>query len=80
VLNLDETIAVTQNFVDVANLRNVVEYLAYSDCALHDRFLSAIEHQRPDLLAYTKPVRSDWDAMLDDGHTRGDGADFKLSF
>ena len=51
-LNLDDTIAVTQNFVDQANLANVAEYLRYSDCALHDRchfssfrLLSLISHR-----------------------------------
>lgn len=37
-LNLDDTIAVTQNFVDLSNLVNVVDYLRYSDCALHDKY------------------------------------------
>jgi hypothetical protein len=70
VLNVDDTIAVTQNFVDLANLPNVIEYLHYSDPSLHHRFVTALQEKRPTLLLNAvKPInkqQSQWDALVED--------------
>src|SRR3954471_20607657 len=55
VFNVDETVAVRQNFVDRANLANSVDYLKHEHCDLHDKFVRAIEEKRPDLLLLIRP-------------------------
>ncbi|DBA74433.1 hypothetical protein WJX77_011321 [Trebouxia sp. C0004] len=65
-LNLEESIAVTQNYVSSANLQHVVDFLKggraelVSGCPfeqrgrLHDAFLSALQQQRPQVLKELK--------------------------
>ena len=62
-LNLEESVAVTQNYVGTANLPHVLAFLRsrsaalVSGCeegqrgALYDRFVAALKAKRPELLA-----------------------------
>ena len=64
VLNLSESVAVTQNFVGASNLGKVLEFLnsphadslvsgvetAEERATLHDRFVAALREQRPEVM------------------------------
>jgi hypothetical protein len=67
VLNMEETIAVTQNFVDHANLCNVVSYLKFHKPDLHDKFLKNLEDKKPDVFSeYVGNKKSSWDKMMEE--------------
>eukprot|EP01128_Nolandella_sp_AFSM9_P011225 TRINITY_DN7948_c0_g1_i1.p1 TRINITY_DN7948_c0_g1~~TRINITY_DN7948_c0_g1_i1.p1 ORF type:complete len:500 (+),score=107.55 TRINITY_DN7948_c0_g1_i1:47-1546(+) len=53
VLNLDDTIAVTQNFVNDVNLPNVISFLQSRTPDLAEKFVSALGEKHPDILTPT---------------------------
>eukprot|EP01126_Amoeba_proteus_P014545 TRINITY_DN1641_c0_g1_i10.p1 TRINITY_DN1641_c0_g1~~TRINITY_DN1641_c0_g1_i10.p1 ORF type:complete len:196 (+),score=46.98 TRINITY_DN1641_c0_g1_i10:1215-1802(+) len=70
VLNLDCTIAVTQNFVDHVNCPDVMSYLKFHKPSIHDSFLRKLEECDPHLLLSVKKKcsqeeKSDWDRLVE---------------
>ena len=79
VLNLDETVAVTQNFVDHVNYPDVCGYLNYHKPELYETFIGAMEEQKPEafkrLERPVKKEKSEWEKFMEE-----DDGDFVLSF
>eukprot|EP01127_Copromyxa_protea_P020131 TRINITY_DN6672_c0_g1_i1.p1 TRINITY_DN6672_c0_g1~~TRINITY_DN6672_c0_g1_i1.p1 ORF type:complete len:475 (+),score=89.17 TRINITY_DN6672_c0_g1_i1:178-1425(+) len=78
VLNMEETIAVRQNFVDHVNLPSVISYLAFHKPELHKQFVEALKEKMPSVyqnyLDNLEASKSDWDKMLEeDGDDDDDG-------
>lgn len=72
VLNLDETIAVTQNFVDEYNLENVCSYLETTKPELYAQFMGGLQTQKPDFYEKaTKKKLSEWDEMMNEDDQGG---------
>ncbi len=73
---MEETIAVTQNFVDRVNLPNVVSYLKFHKPELHYKFLQGLEAQKPEVylefLRNEEEKKSSWDKMLEENEDDGE--------
>lgn len=68
VLNLGDTIAVTQNFVDHANILGVCSYLKYHKPELHEAFLSSLKEQKPTVFekyCSASTEKSEWDKLME---------------
>lgn len=80
VLNMDETIAVTQNFVDHVNLPDVCSYLKFHKPELHANFLEGLKTLKPEVYeSYNENFgekKSEWDKMMEGNEE--DGEDFCL--
>ena len=78
-INLEESIAVTQNFVSKANLNRVVSFLKTKpSSALYDAFCARLLAAHPDLHASACPPPSKVAAMF--APTDDDQGQFKFSF
>ena len=91
VLNLEESMAVTQNYVCAANLDNVLNFLGspYADAlvsgvnseeeriTLHDRFLDALKKQKPEVVEALEAEREEKKKKLE--VRIGKGLEFSIS-
>jgi hypothetical protein len=75
VVNLEESVAITQNFVSRSNLKNVYDFLkTKKNKSLHTLFASKLEENFPDLHAELSqksntPLPNPWDTLIGDDTT-----------
>ncbi|QDZ24303.1 JmjC domain-containing protein [Chloropicon primus] len=87
VVNLEESVALTQNFVSSANLKHVLKYIKdaelVSGCpleqraSLHERFVQAMKEQRPKVLEAQEEKKG---GQLADLFASGGKGAFKFNF
>ena len=92
VINLEESVALTQNYVSSANLKHVLKYIKkaelVSGCApekrdtLHGRFLSALKEKRPRIMDdAVEPQKQHLSDLFSGGGKRENGGEsFRFNF